>query len=65
MSVDRDAFEDCLFKIKQASDLVIEVAQPLHDSQNHSITRLSFLTDVIDEAVERLRTLVMPDGSPR
>lgn len=61
--IDEDAFEDCLFKIKQASDLVIEVAQPLHDGQGHIVTRLSFLTDVIDDAVERLRTLVLPGSA--
>lgn len=60
-----DHFDDCLFRIDQASDLILESAQPLHDDPKYHwlITRLSFLTKIIDEAVDRVR--VMPDGSPR
>ncbi|MDP2333856.1 MAG: hypothetical protein Q8M19_24530 [Reyranella sp.] len=54
-----DELDDCLFRIRQASDIVLETGQPLHDQpKNHYIiTRLSFLTKTIDEAVARAEKL--------
>jgi hypothetical protein len=48
-----------LFKIEQASDIVLEVAQPLHDNEktHYIITRLSYCTQVIDEASTNARKL--------
>jgi hypothetical protein len=55
----RDDLDDCLFRVQQASDLIQEVGQPLHDDPKYHrlISRLSFLTKVIDESVERARAL--------
>jgi hypothetical protein len=50
---------DLMLRIETASDIVLDVAQPLHDreSTHYIITRLSFCCEIIDEACAKVRQL--------